>query len=107
MSPHAWHSGHPACQYERCTDAGGAIRFSTGGCGLMGWVHALPGRVTTALLAALLATVLLVGVETERSSAAVVPLYPNLHTLAPRSLTLDRADVTPDLTGDFHNVLRF
>ena len=73
----------------------------------MGRVQALSGRMTTALLAALLATVLLVGAQAERSSAAVVPLYPNLHTLAPRSLTLDRADVTPDLTGVFHNVLRF
>ena len=73
----------------------------------MGWVQALPGRVTTALLAALLATVLLVGVVAERSSAAGTPLYPNLHTLAPRELKLDRADITPDLTGVFHNVLRF
>ena len=73
----------------------------------MGWVQSLLGRVTTALFAASLATALLVGVAAERSSAAAIPLYPNLHTLAPRELKLDRADITPDLSGVFHNVLRF
>ena len=34
-------------------------------------------------------------------------LYPNLKTLPPRELRFDRADITPDCRGDFHNVLRF
>jgi YVTN family beta-propeller protein len=41
------------------------------------------------------------------AGAVAVPLYPDLKTLPPRELRFDRADVTADLSGDFHNVLRF
>jgi hypothetical protein len=41
------------------------------------------------------------------SAAAATPLYPDLKTLPPRELKLDRADVSVDGSGDFHNVLRF
>ena len=39
--------------------------------------------------------------------AAGTPLYPDLVTLPPRDLHLDRTDVSVDGSGDFHNVLRF
>src|SRR5919199_4979033 len=39
--------------------------------------------------------------------AMAAPLYPDLTTLPPRDLRFDRADVSQDLHGDFHNVLRF
>jgi hypothetical protein len=45
------------------------------------------------------------------SAAAAVPpgtpLYPDLKTLPPRDLRLDRTDVSADGSGQFHNVLRF
>jgi hypothetical protein len=41
------------------------------------------------------------------SAAAATALYPDLKTLPPRDLKLDRADVSVAGTGDFHNVLRF
>lgn len=41
------------------------------------------------------------------SAAAATQLYPNLETLPPRELRLDRADVSADGHGDFRNVLRF
>jgi hypothetical protein len=33
--------------------------------------------------------------------------YPDLRTLPPRDLRFDRADISYDYSGDFHNVLRF
>ena len=36
-----------------------------------------------------------------------VPLYPDLETLPPRDLRLDRTDVSPDSSTVLHNVLRF
>ncbi len=41
------------------------------------------------------------------AQAAPVPLFPDLKTLPARELRFDRADVTADLSGDYHNVLRF
>src|SRR5437870_262727 len=66
----------------------------------------LVSRISAGVFATLVvASGLIVGVNAAR--AAVVAKYPNLRTLSPRELKLDRADVTPDLTGVFHNVLRF
>lgn len=41
------------------------------------------------------------------SAQAATPQYPNLKTLNPRDLRLDRADVDPNGSGVMHNVLRF
>src|SRR4051794_14638106 len=41
------------------------------------------------------------------AGAAPAALYPNLKTLPALDFRFDRADITPDLTGIFHNVLRF
>jgi DNA-binding beta-propeller fold protein YncE len=43
----------------------------------------------------------------QTAAATGTPLYPNLKTLPPRELRFDRADITPELSGVFHNVLRF
>jgi concanavalin A-like lectin/glucanase superfamily protein/fibronectin type III domain protein len=40
-------------------------------------------------------------------TAFAAPQYPDLTTLPPRDLRFDRADVSQDLHGDVHNVLRF
>jgi hypothetical protein len=39
--------------------------------------------------------------------AMAAPQYPDLTTLPPRDLRFDRADVSQDLHGDIHNVMRF
>src|SRR5438445_13147876 len=44
---------------------------------------------------------------THAASAAGTPQFPNLHTLPPRNLQLDRTDVSVDGSGSYHNVLRF
>ena len=65
-------------------------------------------RFAGVFLAAVVAApiVILAGASTP-AQAAGTPLYPDLHTLAPRDLRFDRADISADLTGNFHNVMRF
>ncbi|HSC21940.1 MAG TPA: lysyl oxidase family protein, partial [Solirubrobacterales bacterium] len=41
------------------------------------------------------------------SASAATPQYPNLRTLPPRDLRFDTTDVSPELSGVIHNVLRF
>src|SRR3954465_8089983 len=41
------------------------------------------------------------------AAAAPVALYPDMKTLPPRELKLDRTDVSIDGSGGMHNVLRF
>ena len=57
-----------------------------------------------ALLAGLLAPV---AGSALPARAAPAPLFPDLKTLAPRALRLDRTDVSVDGSGVIHNVLRF
>src|ERR1700740_331077 len=45
--------------------------------------------------------------QTSASADGVSALYPNLKTLPPRDLRLDRTDVSVDASGVMHNVLRF
>ncbi len=59
------------------------------------------------LAAVVVAPVVVLAVSSAPAQAAATPLYPNLKTLPPRELRFDRADITPELSGDFHNVLRF
>ncbi len=67
----------------------------------------LSRRPFSAVIAALLmAPVLVVGAAAP-AGASGTPLYPDLKTLPPRDLRLDRADITANLSGNFHNVLRF
>src|SRR4051812_39182516 len=56
------------------------------------------------LLSILIALLLLAPATT---AAAGTPQYPDLQTLPPRDLKLERADVSIGGTGDMHNVLRF
>src|SRR4029079_7471371 len=60
-----------------------------------------------ALLATLIAAPLLTIAAVTPAAGAGTPLYPQLKVLPPRELRFDRADVTPELSGVFHNVLRF
>ena len=55
--------------------------------------------------ATLAATFLAIGSSAAEAQAAA--LYPDLRTLPPRDLRLDRADVSVEGTGAMHNVLRF
>jgi DNA-binding beta-propeller fold protein YncE len=65
-------------------------------------------RFSSAVLAAVVAAPVVVAVGMgQTAQAAGTPLYPDLKTLPPRELRFDRADVTPELSGDYHNVLRF
>ena len=64
-------------------------------------------RLWSLALCTLMCAPLLVVASESISGAAPTQLFPDLHTLAPRELRFDRADITPDLTGVFHNVLRF
>src|SRR5690348_10612064 len=65
-------------------------------------------RYSSAALAAVIAAPIVVALGMGQTAhAAPVALYPDLKTLPPRELRFDRADVTPELSGDFHNVLRF
>src|SRR4051794_22602610 len=41
------------------------------------------------------------------AAPAATPLWPDLKTLPPRALKIDRTDVSVDGSGQFHNVLRF
>jgi DNA-binding beta-propeller fold protein YncE len=59
------------------------------------------------LAAVIAAPVVISAVATTPAQAAGTPLYPDLKTLPARELRFDRADVSADLSGDFHNVLRF
>ncbi len=67
----------------------------------------LSRRGLSVWLAALLTAPLVVAGAAGPVGASGVALFPNLKTLPPRDLRLDRADITPDLSGNFHNVLRF
>jgi len=64
-------------------------------------------RIAGALLATLIAAPLLTIAAVTPAAGAGTPLYPQLKVLPPRELRFDRADVTPELSGVFHNVLRF
>src|SRR3954468_12215779 len=65
-------------------------------------------RWSLGFLAVLVAAVGLAPMAPSASADTVGPLlFPNLKTLPPRHLTLERADVSVDSTGDMHNVLRF
>ena len=64
-------------------------------------------RVGAVLFAVLVMTPFVAAGTAARAGAAPVALYPNLKTLPALDLRFDRADITPDLTGVFHNVLRF
>ncbi len=70
-------------------------------------VRATSRRAAAAILSALVMTPLVVVAAATPVGAAGTPLYPDLKTLPPRELKFDRADITPDLSGVFHNVLRF
>ncbi|MDX6698114.1 MAG: hypothetical protein QOE65_1511, partial [Solirubrobacteraceae bacterium] len=61
----------------------------------------LPKRSLAPILG-LLAALLAAG-----TAQAAVSLYPDMETLPPRELALDRTDVSPDKSGVMHNVLRF
>jgi hypothetical protein len=56
---------------------------------------------------ALLAAVALTSLLDASAAMAATAMEPDLRTLPPRSLRLDRADVSPDGAGTMHNVLRF
>ena len=65
-------------------------------------------RFSSAALAVVIAAPIVVAFGLgQTAQAAGVALYPDLKTLPPRELRFDRADITPELSGDFHNVLRF
>jgi len=65
-------------------------------------------RFSSAALAVVVAAPIVVAFGLgQTAQASGVALYPDLKTLPPRELRFDRADVTPELSGDFHNVLRF
>jgi hypothetical protein len=64
----------------------------------------LPVTARVLAVCALVVASLAAGVA---SAAAATPLYPDLKTLPPRDLKIDRADVSVDGAGNFHNVLRF
>ncbi|MEY2432673.1 MAG: hypothetical protein QOC92_2398 [Acidimicrobiaceae bacterium] len=68
-------------------------------------------RIGARGLAGAMALVVLISVQfaaqAPLASAAGAPLYPNIKTLPPRALVLDRTDVSADSTGVMHNVLRF
>ncbi len=64
-------------------------------------------RTGSAVIAAILMAPLVVVAGGVPAGAAGTPLYPDLRTEPPRDLRFDRADITPDFTGVFHNVLRF
>jgi concanavalin A-like lectin/glucanase superfamily protein/fibronectin type III domain protein len=53
-----------------------------------------------------LAALFVVALATAPAQAAV-PLYPDMETLPPRDVHVERADVSPGGTGVMHNVLRF
>lgn len=72
-----------------------ALRQQTNGRRLVGAV------VFVAMVAALFAS------AAPPASAATTALYPNLKTLAPRAMRLDRTDVSVNSSGVMHNVLRF
>jgi hypothetical protein len=50
---------------------------------------------------------LIVAVLFPLSAQAATALYPNLRTLSPRDLRFDTTDISPNLEGVVHNVLRF
>ena len=58
-------------------------------------------------LAVALAVVLIPLVDVVPAGAAAAPAFPDLKTLPPRQLKLERADVSIDGSGVMHNVLRF
>src|SRR5215211_3669054 len=65
-------------------------------------------RFAGVLLTAVIATPIVIStVASAPAQAAGTPLFPNLKTLPARELRFDRADISPELSGDFHNVLRF
>ncbi len=63
-----------------------------------------PRRLRRALPAAL---IVLCGLLAAPAAQAATALYPDLKTLSPRELRFDRTDVSPDGSGQLHNVLRF
>ena len=67
----------------------------------------LARRLLSAIVVTAIAAPVVVLAAAVPAGAAAVPLYPDLKTMPPRELRFDRADVTPELSGVFHNVLRF
>ncbi|MDQ1510798.1 MAG: hypothetical protein QOG50_2642, partial [Actinomycetota bacterium] len=59
------------------------------------------------LSAVIAAPIVISAIASTPAQAAGTPLFPDLKTLPGRELRFDRADVSADLSGDFHNVLRF
>jgi hypothetical protein len=71
-----------------------------------GSVNEVASRIRRSVVGALAAVLFLLAVGPASASAATL-LYPNLKTLAPRDLRLDRADVDAGEATVMHNVLRF
>jgi Concanavalin A-like lectin/glucanases superfamily/Fibronectin type III domain/Lysyl oxidase len=63
--------------------------------------------MTPRLSKTLVAAIAAVAATAIAGTAQAAPLYPDLQTLPPRDLRLDRTDVSFDDSGQFHNVLRF
>ena len=64
-------------------------------------------RCAGVFLSAVIAAPIVISVAAAPAQAAATPLFPDLKTLPARELRFDRADISADLSGDFHNVLRF
>src|SRR4051794_6889366 len=65
-------------------------------------------RFAGVILSAVIAAPIVIStIGSAPAQAAGTPLYPNLKTLPARELRFDRADISAELSGDFHNVLRF
>jgi DNA-binding beta-propeller fold protein YncE len=74
-------------------------------------MHTPPGfirRFAGIFLSAVIAAPIVIStVASAPAQAAGTPLFPNLKTLPARELRFDRADISAELSGNFHNVLRF